>query len=148
MWFTGFHPNVGKTFAALTSTVWKVLKKGISQLKICRKIFCGSLKICENCTTFLSLCGLQYVDVFICRDKISEIAAHNACSKSLQIASCKVLMACKFNFIKVNQDHVLSKQIITHRSYVCTVYMCNKGYNDMYTHNTCFKIEYCTLILL
>ena len=31
LWFTGFHSNVGKTFASLVSSKFKVLKKAISQ---------------------------------------------------------------------------------------------------------------------
>ena len=31
--FTGFHPNVGKTFTVVTSSEWKVLKKTNTQLR-------------------------------------------------------------------------------------------------------------------
>ena len=63
LWFSGFHPNVGKTFAVSTSTVWKVLKKAIVQLNIHQENFCGLLKIPENCKAFLSLnfCYLRYL---------------------------------------------------------------------------------------
>ena len=46
--FTGFHPNVGKTFAVFTLSVWKALKKAIAQLNIRWKSFRGLLKICET----------------------------------------------------------------------------------------------------
>ena len=46
--FTGFHPNVGKTFAAFALTVWKVLKKDIAELNICWKKFRNSSKIRDN----------------------------------------------------------------------------------------------------
>ena len=48
LWYTGFHPNVAKTLAVFTSSVWKVLKKAIAQLNICREKFCNSSIICEN----------------------------------------------------------------------------------------------------
>ena len=57
-WFTGFHPNVGKTFVAFISTVWK--GKSIAQLNIRWENFCGSSKIHK---TFLPLnfCCLRYM---------------------------------------------------------------------------------------
>ena len=33
-WFTGFYPNIGKTFTVLASFVKKVLKTAIAELKI------------------------------------------------------------------------------------------------------------------
>ena len=36
LWFTGFHSNVGKTFAGIALSVLKVLQKAIAQ-KIHRK---------------------------------------------------------------------------------------------------------------
>ena len=36
LWLTGFYPNVGKTFAVFTLTVWKVLKKAFAELNICQ----------------------------------------------------------------------------------------------------------------
>ena len=53
----------GKHFAVFASTVWKVLKKAITELTSHQENFCDSLKICENHETFLSLnfCCLQYL---------------------------------------------------------------------------------------
>ena len=36
------------SFVVFASPVWKVLKKAIAELNICRENFCGSLKIREN----------------------------------------------------------------------------------------------------
>ena len=52
--FTGFHSNIRKTFAGLTSSALKVLKKAIAQ-KIHRENFRALSKIRKNCKTFLPL---------------------------------------------------------------------------------------------
>ena len=58
----GFHLNVGKTFADLTSFILNVPKKAIAQ-KIHKENFHVSSKICKNRETFLMLnfchsCGI------------------------------------------------------------------------------------------
>ena len=50
--FTGFHASIEKTLA---SSVWRVLKEAIAELNNHWENFCSSLKIHENCETFLSL---------------------------------------------------------------------------------------------
>ena len=65
-WFTGFHSNVGKTFAVFASSVWIVLKKAIAQLKHSSENFCYSSKIHKiaklSCVTFavysIQLCAI------------------------------------------------------------------------------------------
>ena len=52
--FTGFHPNVGKTFTVFTSFVWKELKKAITVLNIRQENFRASPNIRENHKTFFS----------------------------------------------------------------------------------------------
>ena len=59
--FTRFHTNVGKTFAVIVSTVWKVQKNAIAELSFRQENFCDSSKIRKNCKTVFSLnfCRLQ-----------------------------------------------------------------------------------------
>ena len=52
--FTGFHSNVGKTYADLVSSILKVLKKAIAQ-KIHWENFRILSKICKNLEIFLTL---------------------------------------------------------------------------------------------
>ena len=60
--FTGFHSNVGKTFAGYASSVLKVLKKAIAQ-KIHWKTFAFCRKSTRTKKLFsrLTFCCLRYV---------------------------------------------------------------------------------------
>ena len=52
--FTGFHSNVGKTFAGSVSSVLKALRKAITQ-KIHRENLCGLSNSMKTGETHLSL---------------------------------------------------------------------------------------------
>ena len=82
--FAVFHPNGLKTFAVFASSLWKVLKKAIAELRKLSKIH-------KNHKTFLSLnfCHLRY-------------------NKRLRIIVCEILKV-KILVISANNMHNLPK---------------------------------------
>ena len=57
LWLTALRPNEGKTFAL---SVWKVLKKPVAQLKLCREIFVVCQKSVKTTKLFFRLAFVVY----------------------------------------------------------------------------------------